>query len=84
MAPTSSELEILHWLGARDHAAALAIGSACDMTPAEVRSRLAKMESLRLVSSRQDKTTTQPRRVYFVTGEGRRAAGIVDLRAQDA
>ena len=73
-----SDILILRWLFRRDHAAAPAIGAACAMTPGEIRSRLAAMASLRLVSSRQDKTTTPPRRVYFVTGEGRRAAGIID------
>lgn len=81
---TRSDALILRWLARRDNAAAPAIGAACAMTPGEVRSRLAAMESLRLVSNRQDKTTTPPRRVYFVTGEGRRAAGIVETRMQDA
>ncbi len=74
----SPDAIILRWLARRDHAAAPTIGTACAMTPGEIRSRLAAMESRRLVASRQDKTTTSPRRVYFVTSEGRRAAGIID------
>ena len=48
------------------------------MAPGEIRSRLAALESRRLVSGRTDKGVVPPRRVYIVTGEGRRAAGIVD------
>ena len=81
---TRSDALILRWIARRDHAAAPAIGAACAMTPGEVRARLAAMESLRLVASRPDKATTPPRRVYFTTGEGRRAAGLVDTGMQDA
>ncbi len=66
------DILILRWLSRRDHAAAPTIGTACAMTPGEIRARLAALESRRLVSSRQDKTTTPPRRVYFVTSEGAR------------
>ena len=48
-----------------------ATGAACRMSPGEVRSRLAHLESLRLVTSRSDKGTP-PSRVYAVTPEGRR------------
>ena len=78
MTPT---LTILRWLARRDAATAPAIGAACAMTPGEIRSRLAGLESRRLVSSRSDKDATPPRRVYFVTGGGRRAAGIIDARS---
>ena len=80
---STSNLAILRWLAGRDSAAAPAIGAACAITPADLRSRLAAMESQRFVASRQDKATVPPRRVYFVTGEGRRAAGIRDVRMQD-
>ena len=76
----SSDVLILRWLARRTNAAAPAIGAACAMVPGEIRARLASLESRRLVSSRSDKDTTPPRRVYAVTGEGRRAAGIVDAR----
>ena len=74
------DLLILRWLARRTYAAAPAIGAACAMVPGEIRARLASLESRRLVSSRSDKDATPPRRVFFVTGEGRRAAGIIDTR----
>ena len=77
----SPDALILRWLARRDAATAPAIGAACAMTPGEIRARLAAMESRRLVSSRSDKDTTPPRRLYFVTREGRRAAGISDARS---
>ena len=75
---TSPDTVILRWLARRTAAPAPEIGTACAMAPGEIRSRLAALESRRLVSSRSDKDTTRPRRVYFVTSEGRRAAGIID------
>ena len=80
---SSAALSVLRWLARRDSASAPSIGAACAMSPGEVRSRLTAMESLRRVASRQDKATVPPRRVYYVTGEGRRAAGIIDARMQD-
>ncbi len=78
---TSPDTLILRWLARRTAAPAPEIGTACAMAPGEIRARLAAMESRRLVSSRQDKDTTRPRRVYFVTGEGRHTAGLVDTRS---
>ena len=62
-------------------ATAPAIGAACAMTPGEVRTRLSAMESRRLVASRSDKAAAGlSRRAFYVTGEGKRAAGINDAR----
>lgn len=74
----SPDTVILRWLARRDAATAPSIGAAWAMAPGEIRSRLAALESRRLVSGRTDKGVVPPRRVYIVTGEGRRAAGIVD------
>ena len=73
-----AELLILRWLTCRDHAPAPAIGTACSMAPAEVRTRLVSLESQRRVASRSDKQGKQSQRVYYVTAEGRRAAGLLD------
>ena len=80
----ASDLLILRWLVRRDHAAAPAIGTGCGMAPAEVRARLVRLESQRFVASRSERQSVPPRRVYHVTGEGRRAAGIADAQMQDA
>ena len=77
----SPDALILRWLARRDAATAPTIGTACAMAPGEVRARLAALESRRLVSSRSDKDTIPPSRLYFVTGEGMRAAGIIDTRS---
>ena len=53
-------------------ASAAAIGKACRMTPGEVRSHLMHLESLRLVTSRQDARTVPLSRVYAITTQGRR------------
>ena len=55
---------------------------ACWMTPGEVRARLVMLESQRLVAGRPDKDAPpgKPRRIYVVTGEGRRKAGISDAK----
>ena len=54
------------------------------MTPGEVRACLVTLESMRLISGRPDPDAPRglPRRVYAVTGEGRRKTGIGDVRAQ--
>lgn len=54
----------------------------CPMTVAEVRAQLVSLESRRLVVDRRDPdaSRTAPRRVYAVTGEGGRMAGISDVR----
>ncbi len=68
---TSPDALILRLLLDRPHATAAAIGTACRMMPGEVRSRLAHLESLRLITGRQHKGTP-PSRVYLITNEGRR------------
>ena len=81
---TPSPDALLRWLTRRDYAIAPAIGATCAMRPGEVRSRLAGLESRRFVASRPDTTTTTPmRRVYHVTGEGKRAARIGETGMQD-
>ena len=79
MTASAADLLILRWIARCDHASAPAIGTACGMAPAEVRSRLANLESQRLLTSRSDKHAVPPRRVYHVTIEGRRAAGLLDI-----
>lgn len=78
----SPDLAILRHLATRTHASAADIGIICRMTAAEVRSRLVMLESQRLVASRRgpDASSTAPRRVYVITGEGRRKAGVDDTR----
>lgn len=44
------------------------------------RAHLVVLETMRLVSGRQDPDSRAPRRVYVVTGEERRKAGISDVR----
>ena len=41
---------------------------------------LVMIESMRLISGRQDPDVRLPRRVYFVTANGRQRAGIDDAR----
>ena len=48
------DLTIFRWLARCDHATAPAIGFARAMAPAEIRGRLAAVESLRLVDGRYD------------------------------
>ena len=67
----SPDTLILTLLHGRTQATAAAIGKACRMTP-EVRSRLVHLESLRLISSRQDTRTVPPGRAYAITREGLR------------
>ncbi len=45
------------------------------MTPGEVRSRLAHLESLRHVTSRTDTRLVLAARAFLITGEGRRRMG---------
>ena len=68
----SSDKLLLMLLRDQAQATAAAIGKACRMTPAEVRSRLVHLESLRLISSRQDTRTVPPGRAYAITREGLR------------
>lgn len=68
----SPDTLILALLRDQAQATAAATGKACHMTPGEVRSRLAHLESLRLVTSRQDALSVPPGRVYAITTEGRR------------
>ena len=68
---TSPDILILRLLLDRPHVTAAAIGTACYLSPGEVRSRLAHLESLRHVISRSGKGIP-PSRVYAVTVEGQR------------
>ena len=79
----SPDLIILRHLATRTRASAAEIGTACRMIAAEVRARLVMLESSRLVSGRQtpDASRGKLRRVYVVTSEGRRKAGISDARS---
>ena len=79
----SPELAILRHLATRTHSSAAEIGISCRMTAAEVRARLVMLESMRLVAGRPepDAPRGKPRRVYAVTGEGRRKAGISGARS---
>lgn len=72
---TSPDTLILAFLAERIQATAPAIQAACRMTPGEVRSRLAHLESLRHVTSRQDARLVPPARAFMITGEGRRIVG---------
>ncbi len=78
----SAELTILRFLAARIHASAAAIGISCRMIAAEVHARLVMLETMRLVVGRRDldASRTVPQRVFVITVEGRRKAGISDAR----
>ena len=69
---TSPDALILRLLLGLPHATAAAIGTACRLSPGETRSRLSHLDSLRNVTSRQDRNAVPPVRVYAVTAEGRR------------
>ena len=69
---TSPDALILAFLSERTQATASAIQAACRMAPGELRSRLAHLESLRHVTSRQDMRLVPPARVFLITNEGRR------------
>lgn len=72
MSRPSPDATILVLLCGRPQATAAAIGTACRMTPGEVRARLAGLESQRLVVGRHDMHLVSAARVFAVTGEGRR------------
>lgn len=72
---TSPDALILAFLSERTQATASAIQAACRMTPGELRSRLAHLESLRHVASRQDMRFVPSARVFLITSEGRRRVG---------
>ena len=74
--PKSPEGVILALIQRRGGASAIDIGTTCRMTPGDVRRRLVTLESARFVSGRYDMSTT-PRRLYFITAEGRNAAGMI-------
>lgn len=69
---SSPDATILTLLCQRSQATAAAIGAACRMTPGEVRTRLAGLESRRLVVGRHDVRLVPPARTFTITGEGRR------------
>ena len=68
----SPDAAILAFLSERTQATAPVIQSACRMTPGEVRSRLAGLESQRLVTGRQDVRLVPPARAFGITAEGRK------------
>ena len=76
MIPLSDAL-ILRFLYDRPQATAAEIGKACRMMPGEVRSRLAGLESQRLITGRQDARLIPPARVFVITNEGQRKVGRV-------
>ena len=84
MSTASPDLAILRHLAARTHASAAEVGAACRMNAAAIRAQIVSLESRRLVASRQDKAAVPPCRAYYVTAEGRRAAGTGDARAATA
>ena len=69
---TSPSALILRLLLGQPHATVAAIGVDCRLAPGETRARLAHLESLRHVTSRQDNRMTPPARVYAITAERRR------------
>lgn len=75
----SPELAILHHLAACTHSSAAEIGVACAMTTTEIEAQLVMLNLRGLVLGRQD-GAVPPRRVYRLTAEGRRKAGIGDAR----
>ena len=68
----SPDATILVLLCQRPQATAAEIGITCRMTAGEVRSRLAGLESRRLVVGRQDVRLVPPARAFAITSEGRR------------
>ncbi len=78
--PASPEGIILALVHRRGTASAVEIGTACRMTPGDVRRRLMTLENARFISGRYA-TSASPRRIYFITAEGRSAAGIIDARS---
>ncbi len=50
------------------------------MTAAEVCARVVMLDSMQPVSNRQNSNSEAPWRVFHVTAEGRRNAGISDAR----
>ena len=60
----------------QSRAAAAAIGLARRMTSADFRSCLVHLESLRLVTSRQDARVVPSSRVYAITREGMRKVDL--------
>ncbi len=75
----SPELAILHHLAACTHSSAAEIGAACAMTTTGIEAQLVMLDLRGLVLGRQD-AAVPPRRVYRLTAEGRRKAGIGDAR----
>ncbi len=68
----SPDAAILVLLRRRSQATAAEIGTTRRMTAGGVRSRLAGLESRRLVAGHHDARLVPPARVFAATGEGRR------------
>jgi hypothetical protein len=72
---TSPDTLILAFLSKRTQATTPAIQAACHMTPGELRTRLAWLESQRFITGRQDARLVPPARAFMITSEGRRRIG---------
>ncbi len=69
--PGSSEAAVLALIQRRGQVSALEVGTACRMTPGDVRGRLVTLGSSRLLSAHYDKSIP-PRRADALTREGAR------------
>ena len=76
----SPDLAIVQHLAGCTYTTASEIARACKLGPATTRAHLVILETMCLVAGRQDLDSKAPRRVYVVTGEGRRKAGISDAK----
>lgn len=76
----SPELRILRLLASRPPASAAEIATAMALPPAQARTFLLVLETLRLVHGRQDPDSRAPRRVFTIMAEGRRKAEVGDAR----
>lgn len=68
----SPDMRILVHLENRTHDTASNIGQACSLAPGEVRSYLAQLASLRLLTSYPLNGSVPPSRVHAITNEGLR------------
>jgi hypothetical protein len=68
----SPDMRILTHLQNRTHDTASNIGKLCNLAPGEVRGHLARMASVRLLTSYSLNGSVPPSRVYAITNEGLR------------